>query len=202
MDINEIIQQGESKYVEFKSWIKVANKKELMNILTNEAVGFANTDGGIILVGVEDDGEITGCYDYDEQNIIESIYDKTIPKLFTDIDVIGFAGKDILKITIQKSPEIVATSKGVVYKRLEPANNIPYPLLILILVSLKGIVRFCTNFKEQFLPLLSNAISGHLSLKLAVFRLLTLNIYRSFLENGNLPFVEKNKSHNWSPLVK
>jgi ATP-dependent DNA helicase RecG len=34
MDINEIIQQGESKDVEFKSWIK-ANKKELMNILTN-----------------------------------------------------------------------------------------------------------------------------------------------------------------------
>jgi ATP-dependent DNA helicase RecG len=68
-----------------------------MNILTNEAVGFANAEGGIILVGVEDDGEITGCNDYDEQNIIESIYDKTIPKLFTDIDIIKYAGKDILK---------------------------------------------------------------------------------------------------------
>ncbi|WP_042354549.1 AlbA family DNA-binding domain-containing protein [Bacillus rubiinfantis] len=126
MDIKEVIQQGETKYVEFKSW-KKANKKELMNILTNEAVGFANTDGGIILVGVEDDGEITGCNDYDEQNIIESIYDKTIPKLFTDIDVIKIANKDIIKITIQKSQEIVATSKGVVYKRLGKNTKPFYP---------------------------------------------------------------------------
>ncbi|MGJ7920636.1 RNA-binding domain-containing protein [Neobacillus sp. LXY-4] len=126
MDINEIIQQGESKKVEFKSWVK-ANKKELMNILTNESVGFANTDGGIILVGVEDDGEITGCHDYDEQNIIESIYDRTVPNLFTDIDIIRFAGKDILKISIQKSQEIVATSKGVVYKRLGKNTKPYYP---------------------------------------------------------------------------
>lgn len=126
MEINEIIQRGETKYVEFKSWVK-ANKKELMNTLTNEAVGFANTDGGIILVGVEDDGEISGCDNYDEQNIIESIYDKTIPKLFTDIDVIQIAGKDILKITIQKSQEIVATSKGVVYKRLGKNTKPFYP---------------------------------------------------------------------------
>lgn len=126
MEIIEIIQRGENKYVEFKSWVK-ANKKELMNILTNEAVGFANTDGGIILVGVEDDGEITGCNDFDEQNIIESIYDKTMPKLFPDIDVIRFAGKVILKITVKKSPEIVATSKGVVYKRLGKNTKPFYP---------------------------------------------------------------------------
>ncbi|PIC74604.1 RNA-binding domain-containing protein [Sporosarcina sp. P17b] len=126
MDIFEIIQQGESKHVEFKSWVK-ANKKELMNILTNESVGFANTDGGIILVGVEDDGEVTGCFDYDEQNIIESIYDKTIPKLFTDIDVIKIDGKEILKIKIEKSPEIVATSKGIVYKRLGKNTKPFYP---------------------------------------------------------------------------
>lgn len=126
MDIIEIIQQGETKYVEFKSWIK-ANKKELINILTNEAVGFANTDGGVILVGVEDNGEITGCNNYDEQTIIESIYDKTIPKLFTDIDVIKISNKVIMKITIQKSQEIVATSKGVVYKRLGKNTKPLYP---------------------------------------------------------------------------
>ncbi len=126
MDIKEIIQQGETKYVEFKSWIKV-NKKELMNILTNEAVGFANADGGIILVGVEDDGEITGCNNYDEQNIIESIYDKTVPNLFTDIEVLKINDKDILKITVQKSTDIIATTKGVVFKRLGKNTKPFYP---------------------------------------------------------------------------
>lgn len=126
MEINELIQLGESKYVEFKSWNK-ANKKELLNILTNEAVGFANADGGIILVGVEDNGEITGCFDYDEQNIIESIYDRTVPKLFTDIEIIVLDGKEVLKITVQKSPDIVATSKGIVYKRLGKNTKPFYP---------------------------------------------------------------------------
>lgn len=126
MDIKEIIQQGETKYVEFKSWIKV-NKKELMNILTNEAVGFANADGGIILVGVEDGGEITGCNNYDEQNIIESIYDKTVPNLFTDIEVLKINDKDILKITVQKSTDIIATTKGVVFKRLGKNTKPFYP---------------------------------------------------------------------------
>lgn len=126
MGIIEIIQQGENKNLEFKSWVN-SNKKNLMNTLTNEAVGFANTNGGIILVGVEDNGEITGCYDYDEQNIIESIYDKTMPKLFTDIEEIKYKNKYILKIIVEKSPEIVATSKGVVYKRLGKNTKPFYP---------------------------------------------------------------------------
>ncbi|WP_058306253.1 AlbA family DNA-binding domain-containing protein [Gracilibacillus massiliensis] len=127
MDLNAIIQYGESKHVEFKSWIKVPNKKDLINILVNESVGFANTDGGTILVGVEDNGEITGCDYYDEQKIIESIYDKTMPNLFTDIDVSNIEGKDILIITVEKSPDIVATSKGVVYKRLGKNTKPFYP---------------------------------------------------------------------------
>ncbi|MBE1553196.1 RNA-binding domain-containing protein [Sporosarcina limicola] len=126
MEIKEMIQQGETKYVEFKSWVKV-NKKELMSILINEAVGFSNTDGGVILVGVEDDGEVTGCDNYDVQTIIESIYDKTVPKIFTDIEVVELADKEVLKITVQKSPEIVATSKGVVYKRLGKNTKPFYP---------------------------------------------------------------------------
>lgn len=117
LDFTKIIMQGETKRVEFKSWNK-ANKKDLMDTLTNEAVGFANTDGGIILVGVEDDGEITGCDNYDEQNIMEIIYDKTVPRLFTDIEVVKIENKNVLKITINKSQEVVATSKGIVYKRL------------------------------------------------------------------------------------
>ncbi|QIH75024.1 hypothetical protein GTN31_01525 [Macrococcoides canis] len=86
MNILEIIRNGEINTVEFKSWKKSSNFKELIDLLVKEAVGFANTKGGIIIVGVEDNGDITGCENFDTQNIIESIYDKTIPKLFTDIN--------------------------------------------------------------------------------------------------------------------
>ncbi|MFY0743993.1 hypothetical protein AB1K09_15980 [Solibacillus silvestris] len=44
MDFNEVIHTGESKYVKFKIWME-AKKKEIMNTLTSEAVGFGNTNG-------------------------------------------------------------------------------------------------------------------------------------------------------------
>lgn len=71
-NIKDIISKGETINVEFKSWKKV-KEKELMKILTKEAVGMANTKGGIILVGVEDDGEITGCENYDTQEVINEL---------------------------------------------------------------------------------------------------------------------------------
>ncbi|WP_397469493.1 hypothetical protein [Psychrobacillus sp.] len=55
------------------------------------------------------------------------MYDKTIPKPFTNIDVIRFDDRSILKIKIEKSLEIVATLKGVVYKRLGKNTKPFYP---------------------------------------------------------------------------
>lgn len=127
MDIVQIIQKGETSTVEFKSWIKTPNYKEVIDLLVKEAVGFANTKGGIILVGVEDNGEITGCAKIDPQKIIEAIYDKTIPKLFTDIEVIKLNDKEIMKITVEKSLQIISTAKGTTYKRLGKNTKPDYP---------------------------------------------------------------------------
>jgi ATP-dependent DNA helicase RecG len=56
LDIRKIIMVGETNKVEFKSWINTPKYKELIDLLVKEAVGLTNTKGGIILVGVEDDG--------------------------------------------------------------------------------------------------------------------------------------------------
>lgn len=125
MLLTEIIKAGESNTVEFKAWVRSSDYKRLIDILVREAVGFANTSGGVILVGVEDNGAISGCTDFDEQNIIESIYDRTVPNLFTDIEVVAVEDKHILKIIVGKSSEIISTSKGNAYKRLGK-NTKPY----------------------------------------------------------------------------
>lgn len=127
LDIRQIIEVGETNTVEFKSWIKTPKYKEMIELLVKEAVGLANTKGGIILVGVEDNGEVTGCSKFEEQNIIEAIYDKTIPKLFTDIEVVEIDSKKILEITIDKSSEIVSTSNGITYRRLGKNTKPFYP---------------------------------------------------------------------------
>lgn len=113
--------------VEFKSWKKRSEYKKVIDILVKEAVGLANTKGGIILVGVEDDGTITGCPEFDEQTIIESIYDKTMPKLFTDIEVLTVESNRIFKITVEKSSKVISTSNGIVYKRLGKNTKPWYP---------------------------------------------------------------------------
>lgn len=127
MDITQVISAGETNTVEFKSWTNRSEYKKVIDLLVKEAVGLANTKGGIILVGVEDDGTITGCPGFDEQVIIESIYDKTMPKLFTDIEVLTVESNRIFKITVEKSSKVISTSNGIVYKRLGKNTKPWYP---------------------------------------------------------------------------
>ena len=63
--IEEIISMGESTLIEFKStlqWdVKLGKKnKELRKSVLKTLVGFMNTNGGTLIVGVEDDGNIYG----------------------------------------------------------------------------------------------------------------------------------------------
>lgn len=53
-----MIPKKETITIEFKSDIECLDEKELVS----EIVGMANTEGGILYLGVEDDGEITGVH--------------------------------------------------------------------------------------------------------------------------------------------
>lgn len=81
-DFVEILKIGESINTEFKSWNKVSDMKKRINLAVDELIAFANNKGGTLYFGVEDNGEVTGCDgNYDLQNIIESIYEKTRPSI-------------------------------------------------------------------------------------------------------------------------
>ncbi|MDE6952689.1 MAG: ATP-binding protein, partial [Erysipelotrichales bacterium] len=82
-ELLELIEQGETETIEFKSWVKTPDFKKLIKLCVKEIVALSNSNGGYLLVGVEDDQSITGCMGYDLQNIIESIYDRTMPNIFT-----------------------------------------------------------------------------------------------------------------------
>lgn len=126
-EVLKLIESGESVTVEFKSWEKAHSKKDLLNHITKEAVALANTKGGYIFVGVEDSGEISGCPEVDIQNIIETIYDKTRPPMFTDIQMIHLNDKKVLIISVDKSPTLQTTTSGEVYKRLGKNSKPMYP---------------------------------------------------------------------------
>ncbi len=68
-DINELITQGESKTLEFKESlsldIRKQSKESYIELSALKTVaGFLNSNGGILLVGVSDDGNILGI-DYE-----------------------------------------------------------------------------------------------------------------------------------------
>ena len=55
-ELRDILSKGESLVVEFKSDVKSLPDRDLIAAV----VAMANTEGGLILLGVEDDGEVTG----------------------------------------------------------------------------------------------------------------------------------------------
>lgn len=70
LDLKEIIKEGESTIIEFKStlrWNLRENQldKRMEEVILKSVAAFANGEGGRLLIGVADDGEILGLqYDY------------------------------------------------------------------------------------------------------------------------------------------
>ena len=73
------------------------------NEIIDAVVAFANTDGGDLYIGVEDDGEITGLHDKhkDATQLSAFIANKTVPPVSVRIEVID-AEYPILKISVPK----------------------------------------------------------------------------------------------------
>lgn len=65
-ELQNLVAKGEGKKIEFKQKLPEWNK------LLREVVAFANTDGGVVLIGVNDDGQLSGLKD--PREIEEAIF--------------------------------------------------------------------------------------------------------------------------------
>lgn len=123
-----ILQHGENTTVEFKSWEKAKSMKERVNLAVDELLAFANSQGGTVYFGVEDDGEVTGCSgNYDLQNMLEAIYDKTRPPLFVECEEILYQGKKIITLSVKSDGTKYSTADGRFLKRLGKNSKPFYP---------------------------------------------------------------------------
>lgn len=86
--------------------------------LKKEVVAFANTYGGTIYIGVQDNGEITGIEnsDFVMQQISNAVRDSIRPdvSMFTNIELVMKEDKNIIKITVQQGTKkpYYLTDKG------------------------------------------------------------------------------------------
>lgn len=100
-ELQELIQEGESSTLEFKR--KVSNHIKI----AKEISALANTIGGYLLVGVDDDGTVVGVRS--EKTVIEFIEivcDFHIePPVEPEIDIINLKHKEVVVIYIPESQE-------------------------------------------------------------------------------------------------
>ena len=117
-----IIPQRETLEIEFKSDEKKLHDNELIDVI----VAFANTNGGDLYLGVEDDGRITGLHpDHrDGTQLSAFIANKTIPPVSIRVETIK-AEKPILVIHVTQSRSIVASSSGKIQRRRIKADGSP-----------------------------------------------------------------------------
>lgn len=153
--IESLIEQGEGTTIEFKSTVDSALK------IAKTLTAFANTKGGILLVGVSDSGKISGIHSelQQMQKIEEAALHFCEPPVGISYEVLYAAGRQVLLIRIaeseQKPHAVRDGSTHTVYVRAKdksvpvginmakvlqnaqtlPANNLPQPRNIKTLLT-------------------------------------------------------------------
>ena len=101
--------------------------------IIDAVVAFANTDGGDLYLGVENDGEITGLHNKhkDITQLAAFIANRTVPPVSVRTEILEF-DPPVLRISVPKRTSVVASSDGKIQRRRlkpngEPENVPMYP---------------------------------------------------------------------------
>ena len=94
--------------------------------IIDAVVAFANTDGGELYLGVEDDGEITGLHKAhsDITQLAAFIANKTVPPIAVRAEILEL-DLPVLKIEVPKKTAIVSSSTGKIQRRKIKADGTP-----------------------------------------------------------------------------
>lgn len=121
--MSRTIPWKETLTIEFKSDIKKYGDANLFE----DVVAFANTDGGDLYLGVEDDGTITGVHKEHSNPITLSAYiaNNTVPPVSTRTEIVE-EEYPVLKLSVPKSyGGIVATRAGKMLRRRIKSDGTP-----------------------------------------------------------------------------
>lgn len=107
-DIRKLVLEGEGQHLEFKR--KAAHPEKIVR----EFIAFANTDGGTLLVGVDDDGSIPGLkYPEEEIHVITAALQQTCRPL----------------LVYQESVLPVSENRSVIRYDISPSEKLHFQIL-------------------------------------------------------------------------
>ncbi len=115
-ELRDLLARDEGQFLEFKSvWDrsgdrpKHLSRRAVRDAIAEAAAAFANADGGLLLVGVEDDGSPTG-HDYPEEAVADfvSVPDRRLrPPLACRVERLAIDGAEILAFDVPNAPEAI-----------------------------------------------------------------------------------------------
>lgn len=123
-ELEQLIEKGESQTLEFKK--SLAEKNEILESIS----AFANTEGGCILVGIEEDKEgsvknILGINTKGKviEGLVNEIKQNTDPVIFPSIKIERIKDRNMLLIEIKENTIKPVFAKGKIYKRVGKTNQ-------------------------------------------------------------------------------
>jgi predicted HTH transcriptional regulator len=101
LDVKKLAQSGEGTFLEFKRTVPKEEK------IAREITAFANTKGGMLLVGVDDDRTLIGVKGYQEEIFVlqKATREWCRPRVSVQIEIVQFGKRDILIVKIPEAPE-------------------------------------------------------------------------------------------------
>jgi ATP-dependent DNA helicase RecG len=118
--IKLLLKRGEDLQTEFKSEAREAvPDREIYEVV----VCFANSSGGTLLLGVENDGRITGArhrhgITTDPHKIRAAVFNNTVPPVNTRVSILTTEGGTVIVIEVDPYPEVCATREGKALRRV------------------------------------------------------------------------------------
>jgi predicted HTH transcriptional regulator len=122
MKIDVLLATPEGKRLEFKR--DLSSTRPLLRTLC----AFANTAGGTLVIGVDDDRSIRGLADplHIESRLTNIVHDSITPSLVPEVDVIAWRSTHLVVVTVHLSsarPHRVTADVDTVYVRLGASNR-------------------------------------------------------------------------------
>ena len=147
-ELIEKIYLGEDATIEFKRELPHRNS------LADEIAAFANAKGGVILIGVDNNGEIIGVdrqeLDAAEKIVVEICQDSIDPIVLIFTEKLRIDDKNLLKIEVPKSLFVHKTSNGYFVRQGSSKREMPTEQLARLFQT-RSQARIIA-FDEQFVP--------------------------------------------------
>lgn len=206
--IKKLIQEGEHQRLDFKFEISDARK------IARSLVAFANTDGGTLLIGVKDNGNIAGVRSDEEIYMVEAaatLYCR--PRIEIHFKKWTVEGKSVLEVMVPRSEEAphfadTGDGKWLVFIRIHDENILASSVHLKVWKQKKhprGVYLELTEKEDMLLKYLEihNTISLSQFCRLALLtRRAAENILANLISLGILEMVYCNNHFEYARKAK